>query len=192
VDLAVERVDETTMVVGVKPDGAPGGFEDHVVGLDWSKRELLGGEETTTTRPFVFPMKPGDTWAIDYVDPLRRGAQISNHVRQRYKVVGWEDVTVPAGTFRALKVESNGVAEAAFEVAAASVGGVAATGQGATSITHTQRGGRRLVALVTHAELYYVPNIKTYVKSVEERYNNDNVRVVSETEVLTSYKLAGP
>jgi hypothetical protein len=189
-DDTVERVDETTMVVGVKADGAPSGYVDRVVGLDWSKRQLVGGEEATTTRPFAFPMKPGDTWTVDYVDPLRRGAQISDHVHRRYKVVGWQDVTVPAGTFRALKVVAEGVDQATFEVAAASIGGVAATGQGVTSLTHTQRGGRRLVARATHAELYYSPATKTYVKSLEEQYDNDNVRVLSETQALTSYKLS--
>jgi hypothetical protein len=189
-DVAVDRVDETTMLVGVKTDGAPTGYVDHLAGLDWSKRQLAGGEEEITARPFSFPMKPGDTWSIDYVDSLRRGAQISDHVRARYKVMGWQDITVPAGTFRALKVVSDGVSEGAFEVAAAAVAGVTASGQGATSLTQTRRGGSQLITRATHAELYYVPKLKNYVKVLQEQYNNDNVRLLSETQVLMSYKLA--
>ena len=31
------------MVVGVKPDGAPVNYQDHIVGLDWSQRLLADG-----------------------------------------------------------------------------------------------------------------------------------------------------
>ncbi len=57
---------------------------------------------------FSFPMHPGDEHDARYVvkDPTVGAFEVSfeRHVR----VVGWESVTVPAGTFRALRVESEG------------------------------------------------------------------------------------
>jgi hypothetical protein len=189
-DFTVERLDDDTMVLGIKRDEAPGPFEDHVVGQDWSHRLLADGEETVTTRPFSFPMSVGQRWSVDYVDSTRRGAQTSDHVRKTYKVVGWEDVTVPAGTFHAIKVEAHGVDLDTIQVPAAAVGGAVASSDGATSVSHTQRGGQDSLTRVTYAELYYVPKIKSYVKSIEEQYNADNIRLISETQVLVSYKLA--
>jgi hypothetical protein len=57
---------------------------------------------------FKFPMRPGDTHESRYQTkfPLQ-GAYEVRHQR-RVRVVGWEDVTVPAGKFRALRVESEG------------------------------------------------------------------------------------
>jgi len=189
VDLVVERIDDSTMVVGIRPDGAPVGFEDHVTGLDWSKRELINGEEATTTRPFVFPMTAGDTWSVDYVDPARRGNLISDHVRRHYKVVDWEDVTVPAGTFHALKIEARGVDELTIQVPAAVASGAVGSPGEATTVSHAQRGGRAVVSRVVDEEFYYVPAIRNYAKSVEEQYNTDNVRLSRQTRVLISYKL---
>jgi hypothetical protein len=190
VDLVIERLDESTMLVGLKPDGSPVAFEDHVLGPDWSQRRLVDGEETVTTRPFSFPMTVGQTWSVDYVDPTRRGNQVSDHVRRHYKVVGWADVTVPAGVFHALKVEARGVDEAVIQAPTTAVVGAAVSGGGTTSITHTQRGGQAVLTRVTYAEFYYVPKLKNFVKSVEEQYNNDNVRVIRQTRVLVSYKPA--
>ncbi len=55
-----------------------------------------------------FPLHPGDTHDASYnVRFPRQGAYEVMHQRH-IKVMGWEDVKVPAGTFRALRVESEG------------------------------------------------------------------------------------
>ena len=191
VDLAIERLDDETMMLGIKLDGAPTAFEDHLVGTDWSQRRVVDGQETTTTRPFSFPMAVGQTWTIDYVDTTRRGPQTSDHVHRTYKVVGWEDVTVPAGTFHALKVEARGVDKGTIEVAASAASAAVAGSGGATTMSHTQRGGAGTLTRATYAEFYYVPALKNYAKSIEEQYDTDNVRVSRETRLLVSFKLAG-
>jgi len=187
-DMVVERLGDGTMVVGLKPDGSPGGYEDHVVGADWSQRRVTDGEETVTTRPLTFPLRVGKSWSIDYTDTKRRGAQLSDHVRRTYTVVGWEDVTVPAGTFHAIKVQANGVDEAIIDVPTTTIGGAAAEPGAAMTMTRTQRGGRGKLTRATYAEFYYVPQTKNFVKTVEEQYNTDNVRVVRSTLVLVSFK----
>ena len=190
IDLAIERLNDSTMMVGIKRDGAPTAFEDHVVGKDWSLREVIDGQETATTRPFTFPMSVGDSWTIDYTDSIRRGAQTSLHVHQTYKVVGWEDVTVPAGTYRALKIEANGVDNGTIQTPAAAVGGAVAGAGGATTIMHTQRGGQSVLTRKSYDEIYYVPELNSQVKSVEEQYNSEDVRVSRQTRVMVAYKKA--
>jgi hypothetical protein len=48
------------------------------------------------------PAKPGDTWTVDYETPPHRDV-----VTATYTVGKVEDVEVPAGKFKAIRVESN-------------------------------------------------------------------------------------
>lgn len=186
-DFVIERLGDGTMTLGIKRDGAPAAFEDHIVGTDWSQRRLVDGQETVTTRPFEFPMSVGRRWTVDFVDRTRRGSQLSAHIRRTYSVIGWEDVVVPAGRFHALKVEAQGVDEGTIEVPNSAGSGVIASASGSTSISHAQRGGIGKLVRVTHSEFYYVPSIKNYVKSVEEQYSTDNVRISRQTRTLASF-----
>ncbi len=186
----VEQLREDVMVIGIKKDGAPGAFEDQMVGQDWSKRRTLDGEETVVGRPFDFPMSVGKTWKLDVADPTRKGAQLSSEVQTHYKVVGWEDVTTPAGSFHALRVEASGKIKAQMAGAASTLGGSTASNGEATVIAHSQVSGPHAAYFTTYEILYYVPSIKYYVKRVEEDYNSENVRVSRMTDVLASLKPA--
>jgi hypothetical protein len=178
------------MLVGLKPDGSPTAYQDHEVGTDWSQRRLVDGQGTVTTRPLTFPMSVGQSWTIDYVDATRRGAQTSNHVHRTYTVVGWEDVTVPAGTFHAIKVVAKGVDKATLQVPNTAIAGAVAGSGGATTVAHTQRGGTGELTRATYGEFYYVPELKNFAKLVEEQYTPDEVRVIRQTQMLVSYKAA--
>jgi hypothetical protein len=78
-DLAVERVSDDSMVIGVKPDGAPRAFEDHMMGADWSQSRIFDSRQTVIGRPFVFPLKIGDSWTVDYDDPTHQGVRTFAH-----------------------------------------------------------------------------------------------------------------
>ena len=187
-DFTIQRTGAETMLVGMKRDGAPGAYEDHLLGSDWSIRRVVNGQEATTARPFAFPMTVGQTWTEDFVDPTRRGAQISLHVHRTYKVAGWEDVTVPAGTFHAIKVEASGLDQGSFAAPNTAVGGVVSSLDGAATLTQSRRGGTKLLNIRSHDELYYVPEVKNYVKSVEEQYNTDDVLVQRQTRTLVQFR----
>ena len=188
VDLAIDRVSSDTMLVGIKRDGAPTAFQDHISGLDWSQRRMVDGKETVTGRPFSFPLKVGDTWTADYAEPTPHGLQTYAHFQTTYKVVGWEDVTVPAGTFHALKIEANGTADGRINIPASAASAAVATPGGATTMAHTQRAQSGVLRMITYGEFYYVPEVKYYVKSVEEQYNGENVRTRRDTWALVSFK----
>jgi len=107
---------------------------------------------------FSFPLEPGKTWHQKY--------KVDRHDQQfEYEgeatVEGWEDVTVPAGTFRALKISSL----TSFR----RVGG---------------RGGRGTLTTTT----WYSPVVGTYVKRERLQVAKNNLVKVDDTQELVSYK----
>jgi hypothetical protein len=84
---------------------------DTAYSTEWIPRTSVGGAITTSyksPRARIFPLRVGDTYKTEreysmaFIGP---NAGEETHV---VKVVRWEDVTVPAGTFRALKIEDFG------------------------------------------------------------------------------------
>lgn len=189
-DFKIERVGDPTMVVGIKIEGSPVDYEDHVAGSDWSQRRLIDGQQTVTGRPFSFPLTLGKTWTSDFTDPTRHGLQTSAEHHQTYKVTGWEDVTTPAGTFHAIKIESDDKVKAQMMAASAAVGGAVATSDGSTVVAHTDHSGPKIVYGELFSTFYYVPEVKYWVKTIEEDFNSENVRVFKKTDTLISYKVA--
>ncbi len=59
---------------------------------------------------FRFPLRPGDTYQADYdlITGTRDYTRVAFKFNRIAKVVGWEDVAVPAGRFRTLLVEAKG------------------------------------------------------------------------------------
>lgn len=189
-DLTIDRVDADSMVVNSKPDGSalpPQGF---VVGLDWTDRFLADGQQQVRVRPLAFPMRIGDSWTVDFTDPRRRGNQNSIHLHTVYKVVGWEDVTVQAGTFHALKVEAHGTGAAQVSLPAVASSTSVAGSDGGTSVAQAQVARSGVVQFTNYDAYYYVPEVKLWVKHVDEQYDTSNVRIVDESQELVSFKLA--
>jgi hypothetical protein len=187
VDLKIDRVGDETMLVGFKLDGSPNDFDDQAMGLDMSGRAIVDGQQKVTARLFSFPMKVGDKWTEDFVDPRRKGIQTSAHVTMTYKVVGWEDVTVPAGTFHALKIEGNGLLTAQVFFPAKAIAAGEAGPSDATSISHVQTAHSGTMVQPRYRLIYYAPQIKNYVKLIYEQYDDQNVRNERDTFVLVSY-----
>lgn len=69
---------------------------------------LTSSGRTSSPLPyFAFPLEPGKTWkgVVDYPSPF--GSLMIN-VNMTTRALDWEEITVPAGKFRALKIEANG------------------------------------------------------------------------------------
>jgi hypothetical protein len=65
-------------------------------------------EPSVSSKPgmwFSFPLYPGKTWDNHYDWETTGAAPVKGKGDDHGKVIGWEDVQVPAGTFHALKVE---------------------------------------------------------------------------------------
>lgn len=187
VALRIERVDADHMLVGIKEDGAPGNFQDHMTGLDWSISRIIAGKQTIVARPFPFPLAVGKSWTVDYTDPQPHGRQQSIRSHVTYHVVGWEDVTVSAGTFHALKIETSGETESRLSGGASQT--IVASPAGA-AVSSTAGSGPTTVDQTSHNLLYYAPEAGYFVKTVREDYDANNVLIERETEELVSRSTA--
>lgn len=191
IDLKIESVNSDSMVVGFKPDGAPQDFQDHIMGLDWSQSHVFDEKPTIVGRPFTFPMSIGATWSVDYTDPRQKGTKLSDHVHNDYKVVGWEDVTTPAGVFHALKIEATGLEEVRMIVPGSAGASTIATPTGAAALSQVQRQRVGVLKIVLRDQIFYVPSLKYYAKIVSEQYNADGIRTMRSTDTLVSFKPGG-
>lgn len=79
---------------------------------DWNQVNAVNGAVFVPhTGIFRFPLRVGSTYAADYEVLRPRQGAFRSRIRLNVTVVGWEDVVVPAGRFRALKVEGIGTFE---------------------------------------------------------------------------------
>jgi hypothetical protein len=117
--------------------------------------------------------------------------QTSAHVQKTYRVTGWEDVVTPAGTFHALKIEARGKLTAQVSLPAVASTAARSSGAEATAISHTERGRSGTVVQLTYRAVYYVPEIKSYVKMLYEQYDDQNVLTKRDTGELVSFKSGG-
>jgi hypothetical protein len=91
-----------------KPGGTSvGGWRTYFVSgqleTGFYARTAISGEQ----KILVFPFNPPATWSYSFEYPTNNGAGKSRDAFDA-KVIGWEQVTVPAGTFWAMKVEQRG------------------------------------------------------------------------------------
>jgi hypothetical protein len=97
------------------------------------KWDFFGAKITSGGRANIrFPLSPGDTWKYEYSIARSQGGSMV--LKYEVSADSWEDVTVPAGTFHALKVVHNG--------------------------RYTMDGGSSTM----RETFWYAPNVKNYVK----------------------------
>lgn len=108
-----------------------------------------------------FPLQAGASYRTRYeITRLRQGAYRVN-VDAVMKVVGWEEVQVPAGKFRALKIVGNG------------------TYQRRDVLSNGQN----------RWEIWYSPQVKRWVKWTFESTDSRGQRAAYETDELVEFKL---
>jgi hypothetical protein len=74
---------------------------------EWGVIVLGGTTFIPRTDFFKFPLKVGATHQTTY-ETANKGSPARAKFELAVKVMGWEDIEVPAGKFRALKLEANG------------------------------------------------------------------------------------
>jgi hypothetical protein len=189
-ELTVTRVTSSTIYLAVKPSGSSQAPREIFFGSDWSRSRDVNGKDTVVNRPLSFPLSQGRSWDVSYTEQNPNKAHKLEKFDNRFTVVGYEMVEVPAGKFRALKIESEGHWEAQL-APGQSVVQSAQTGQGgATLTTQVQNASERGTSGKTYKAYWYVPEVKRWVKSVEEDYSSGGVRHERYTLELESYKLA--
>lgn len=130
---------------------------DEIFTSDWNAVSVSGEQYYPDHGLLKFPLLPGASYKVAFENQFGRARdRRARHVRTA-KVVGWEEITVPAGKFRALKVELQG----SFQRLDTSVAGTA----------------RNVI--------WYAPKVKRWVKFVYQDatsagpYNNFGEELVS-------------
>ncbi len=164
--------------------------KEQLVGSDWSRSRSVNGVDKVVNRPLAFPLSEGKNWVIDYREDNPNREHKYEIFHSKFVVTGWEQVTVPAGTFNALKIESDGqwTAENAPAVSTAST--TRADGQGATAIVQANKVQATIGTGRTYKAFWYVPEVKRWVKSVEEYYGSNEVLTSRYSSELESYTVA--
>lgn len=190
IDVTATRVTPTSIYVDIKQSGSTQPPRSLVVGADWSRSRDVNGKQTVVNRPFAFPLDAGKSWKVDYSEDHPNRAHRLEQWDQKFQVVGYEAIDVPAGHFNALKIESEGRWNAELEPAAAVAQNAVVTQNNTTMITQSQRVAARPVSGRAYKAYWYVPEIKRWVKSVEEVYSSADVRTERTTEELVAFKPA--
>jgi hypothetical protein len=191
VDSTVVRAGPTEIVVSDKPSGSTMPPNEHLVGSDWSRARSVNGQQTVVNRPLAFPLSISKSWDVDYTDNQPGNRQHSSeHIHSVYKVTGWEDITVPAGTFHALKIEAEGTWSAVIAPSVGAVAGSRVDAHGATTVMQTGRTIATPVSGRTYKAFWYVPAVKRWVKADEEYYDTNGVRNERFLSELASYKVS--
>ncbi|WP_254058621.1 hypothetical protein [Dyella sp. S184] len=189
-DFSVAHADASTIFVSVKQSGSQQAPTEELAGADWSRSRDINGKQQVVSRPFAFPLEVGKKWELKYTEANPNPKHLSETLQTGYTVVGWEDVEVPAGKFKALKIEAEGNWTAVVApMNQASAQAVNTTG-GSAALVQTNRVTPHTVSGRTYRAFWYVPSVKRLVKSVEESYSSNGIRSERFTYELVSDKVS--
>ena len=190
-EITVLRASPSGIEISTHPVGSTMPPVERLTGLDWSRVRSVDGREQVVNRPLDFPMHVGESWVVDYGEAQPSRQHSSEHFRSVYRVVGWQEISVPAGLFRALKVEADGTWSAVLAPSVAAGAASMADAEGGTTAARTRRTAPTHVAGRTYKAFWYVPTVKRWVKSVEEYYDG-GLRSARYEDELLSFKPAQP
>ena len=190
-EITVTRVTPTTIFISVKVSGSTQAPREVFVGSDWSRSRDVNGKETVVNKPFVFPLSIGKSWDLAYQEDSPNAQHKFEKFQDHFNVVGFEDIDVPAGKFRALKIEADGHWEAELAPAQSVVQGAQSGQNGTTLVTQVQKTTDRQTSGRLYKAYWYAPEVKRWVKSIEENYSSGGVRNERFTQELESFRPAG-
>lgn len=188
--VSVERVSADDVLIALKQDGSSQPPVEVMRGLDWSRSRDINGKQQIVSQPLLFPLSEGKKWVLDYTEANPNQLHTSETIHCKYVVTGWEDVQVPAGKFKALKIEGEGEWSALLAPRVAASAHAVSTLGGTAALTQSQRVVPRTISGRLYRAYWYVPALKRYVKSVEENYNPEGARSQRITEELASSQMA--
>jgi hypothetical protein len=187
----VLRSSASTTLMQNREVDSPNPPREILIGSDWSSFRSLSGKETIVHRPFTFPMSVGKIWDLEFTDDHPNNKSHKSETRKlKYRVVGWEDVEVPAGKFKALKIEAEGSWSGEIAPRTTASTATQAGAQGTTAVAQTVNVTAETVTGRLYQAYWYAPQVKREVKSVEENYDTNGVRNARFTNELESYKVS--
>jgi hypothetical protein len=150
-------------VIQVVGSGRAKGQEvDTTYTADWNAVSTAARVFYPHTGWFKFPLQAGDRYKAAY-ESIVPGRDLKVRNQRQVSVVGWEDIVVPAGKFRALKI----VSEGRFQLVE--------TGSGAG---------------LSRNVIWYVPAVRRWVKlTLENRPGGDKGKGEHVGEELVAYQV---
>jgi hypothetical protein len=188
-EITVVRATASSIYYSVQQRGSSQSAKEVIAGLDWSRSRSVNGVPTVINKPLAFPLKEDASWHTAYTEQHPNKIHSQESWDTNFKVVGYENVEVPAGKFNALKIESEGTWTAIADQAATVTTTSRISQNSTTSATDIHRMTVEPVSGKTYKVFWYVPEVKRWVKSVEEYYSSNNVRNEKYSSELQSYKL---
>lgn len=189
-ELSVVRTTASGIYYTSRPSGSAQPPHELVSGIDWSRIRNINGTETTINKPLSFPLKTGQSWNVQYTEQHPNPAHKLEQWSIKYTVMGSEPIEVPAGKFTAIKIEAEGAWVAEMEPRSTVVQGTQIGENGSATIAQTQHIANTKATGRAYKAFWYVPEIKRWVKAVEEYYTADGVRNARYTNELISFKPA--
>jgi len=189
-EYTVIRNTPTSILLSIKEVGSKLPADEQLVGSDWSIFRNINGQESVISRPFNFPLDQGKSWNIDYTEDHPSKGRKSQQIRLNYRVVGWEDIEVPAGKFKAMKIEAEGNWKAELEPSVTATTGTKAGPNGLTTIVQTDKEFQKAITGRLYKAFWYVPSVKRFVKIIEEDFNIQGARDRRFTSELESFKVS--
>jgi hypothetical protein len=190
-DITVTRATGDSIFFSSKTSGSTQPPHEFVVGADWSRMRDVNGKQTVVNRPLAFPLQQGKRWDVAYTEQNPNTQHKSETFETHYSVMAYETVEVPAGKFRALKIEGNGQWHAEIAPQRNVVQGAQSVQGQTTMATQVRSTAERTVSGRLYKAFWYAPEVKRWVKAVEEYYSSGGERNERYTLELESYKTAG-
>lgn len=189
-EVTVVRAGSPNMLVSRKERGSKMPPVEKMTGSDWSSFRSIDGEETVVNQPLKFPLKQGKSWELKFIEnhPNDQLKYLENDLN--YTVVGWEDVTVPAGRFKALKIEMDGKWKSEMEPSKKNSTSTRKNEDSTTTlIIQTRNQKTKVSSGRLYRAYWYAPEAKVYVKAVEESFFSNGTLSRRNTEELEAYKV---
>jgi hypothetical protein len=153
---------ERGVIQAVSLYGRKEGEVDTTYTADWNAVSTVGRVFYPHTGWLRFPLQIGDAYKASFESITPKKGGNARHERE-VKVVGWEEVVVPAGKFRALKIVSEG---------------------------HFQRIDNTFISGSSRNVIWYVPEVKRWVKiTLENRPTTGRGTGEFTGEELVDYKI---
>lgn len=189
-ELVVDRVTSSLIYYTVKPAGSPQAPRDFFMQPDWSRLRNINGKDTVVFQPLDFPLAPGKTWSTKYKDPQPGKNFRWEEWETKYTVIGYETIEVPAGKFNAIKIEAEGHWTGEIEPSRTVSQATQANGQGVTMVTQVQNSSTIIAGGRLSNTMWYAPEVKRWVKAVEEIYSSRGERTSRHIGELQSFKVS--
>jgi hypothetical protein len=188
---SVVRAGSSGVVLARKPVDSNLPPKEIAIETDWSRRASINGKLTTVAKNFDFPLRVGKTWELAVTDEKPNDKVKLAKRTYQYRVVGWEEIKVAAGTFNALKIEADGEWYAEFLPTNAVAGSrleAGAAGSRVIAESHKPTTPKPATGKYYKA-FWYVPEVKREVKSVEETFSSQGNISNRTTAELDSFQV---